>query len=100
MTTNEINGTATIALIAITLLAGLILDWLARPRLRRWAEAHNRIVIEAIAIALGGQFTFWSLVIALLFLADPFIDAAILPLGSRCSISPLCWRLLSLWCGC
>lgn len=78
MTTNEINGTATIALIAITLLAGLILDWLARPRLRRWAEAHNRIVIEAIAIALGGQFTFWSLVIALLFLADPFIDAAML----------------------
>lgn len=78
MTTNEINGTATIALIAFTLLAGLILDWLVRPRVRRWAEARNRIVIESIAIALGGQFTFWSLVIALRFFSGPFIDAVTL----------------------
>ncbi|WP_322487593.1 mechanosensitive ion channel family protein [Chloroflexus sp.] len=78
MMTNELNGTATIVLIAFTLLAGLILDGLVRPRVRRWADARNRIVIESIAIALGGQFTFWSLVIALRFLAGPFIDATTL----------------------
>lgn len=54
MTTNSLNGTVTIALIALILLAGLILDWLARPRVQHWADARNRIVIEAIAIALGG----------------------------------------------
>lgn len=76
--TTEINDTATIALIAFTLLAGLILDWLVRPRVRRWANARHRIVIESIAIALGGQFTFWSLVFTLRFFSGPFIDTATL----------------------
>lgn len=78
MTTNNLNGTVTIALIALILLAGLILDWLARPRVQRWADARNRIVIEAIAIALGGQFTFWALVVTLRLFAGQLVDATII----------------------
>lgn len=73
MTANEINGTTTIILLVLVLLIGLILDWLVRPRVRRWANTRNRIVIESIAIALGGQFTFWTLVIALRFFSGNLI---------------------------
>ncbi|MFN3373156.1 MAG: mechanosensitive ion channel family protein, partial [Chloroflexus sp.] len=74
MTANEINGTTTIILLVLVLLIGLILDWLVRPRVRRWADTRNRIVVESIAIALGGQFTFWTLVIALRFFSGNLID--------------------------
>ncbi|WP_298401783.1 mechanosensitive ion channel family protein [uncultured Chloroflexus sp.] len=73
MTANEINGTTTTILLVLVLLTGLILDWLVRPRVRRWANTRNRIVIESIAIALGGQFTFWTLVIALRFFSGNLI---------------------------
>ncbi len=66
MFANAINPTAMTLLIALIVIGGITIDWLVRPRVQRWADSHQRIVVEAIAIALGGQFTFWALLVALL----------------------------------
>ncbi len=69
---SAINGVEAALLIGLILAAGLALDWIARPRLRRWADAREAIVTESIAIALSGQFTFWALILAAwLWLSQP-----------------------------
>ncbi|MFQ3633396.1 mechanosensitive ion channel family protein [Roseiflexus sp.] len=65
-----VNGAEAILIVGLILVTGLVLDWVARPLLRRWADAREAIVVEAITIASSGQFTFWTLIIALRLWAD------------------------------
>ncbi|WP_298818518.1 mechanosensitive ion channel family protein [Chloroflexus sp.] len=78
MFAREISLTETFLFSSLLLVVGLVLDWMIRPRVRRWADASNRIVIEASAIALGGQFTFWALIAITLLSAGLWPDLTLL----------------------
>jgi small-conductance mechanosensitive channel len=102
MITNGTELTETITLIIVLLSGGLVLDWLVRPSIQRWADARNAIVIEAIAIALGGQFTFWTLVLLINLVGDqviapPLIDSwqPILSIATTLALAVFIVRLIT-----
>jgi small-conductance mechanosensitive channel len=72
------NFTDTIILIITTLTLSLILDWLVRPWVQRWADTRNAIVIEAITIAIGGQCTFWALILLIRLVGNQFFAPSLI----------------------
>jgi len=72
------NFTDTIILIITILTLSLILDWLVRPWVQRWADTRNAIVIEAITIAIGGQCTFWALILLIRVVGNQFFAPSLI----------------------
>ncbi|GIV91239.1 MAG: mechanosensitive ion channel protein MscS [Chloroflexus sp.] len=102
MIANEINVFVPVIFVGIALVISITVDWIVRRRIQRWADARERIVIEAVAIALGGQFTFWTLFlifqqVANRFLAESTITAIqpLLDLAGIMAITILIVRLIT-----